>query len=83
MRCNGVYMKLKLRVFDEYGDGMDELARVVGKSRSYVADRMRGEHPWDAEDMVKLGEHYDIPHERFFEFFCEKKPDGRKNLRLA
>lgn len=62
------YIKLRQRLVAADADAV-EVARRIGRGRSYVSRRFTGQQPWDAADMAILGEWLKIPPEEFYDYF--------------
>lgn len=66
-----LFKKLQGRMFME-GITQSDLADLLGKSTTYVSNRMRGKHEWELEDLYRIAEIAAIPSDEILTFFPRK-----------
>lgn len=54
-----LYRNLR-RVMFEFDETQQDLAKITGRSQSYIGERMRGQRPYDMEDVYKICEHFNL-----------------------
>lgn len=64
------YQKLRLKL-KEYDYTQEEIARMMGRSLSYVAKRFGGKGAWDMDDVYFFLHQFDIPAEEMHLYFPE------------
>ena len=70
---------LRMRMIEQDYDQAG-LARITGRSESYIGERMRGQAPWSADDMDLIGTALEIPREKYAHYFV---PEGCGKSRTA
>ncbi|WP_290772488.1 helix-turn-helix transcriptional regulator [Anaerofustis sp.] len=69
------YKKIRARLL-EIGGNLDTLSKSIGKSRSYVNQRINAYRYWSEEDIYKILHFLDVPEENLSEFFNLKERRG-------
>jgi DNA-binding XRE family transcriptional regulator len=66
-----------------YGADLDQetLGKALGKSRTYISNRLSGRYEWDMSDVYAICKLFDIPHEKIAEYFPPKPTKSREDKR--
>lgn len=71
-----MFKKLKGEMFACDVD-QKRLCKVLGKSKTYVTDRMTGRRPWSMEDAYAICDLLEIPYTDMLAYFPRGGKDGK------
>jgi hypothetical protein len=67
-RRNKEFLKLKFRMTEQDVEVAD-LIPIIGKKKTYISERLNAKHPWNTDEIKKIGAYLEIPREEWPEYF--------------
>jgi DNA-binding XRE family transcriptional regulator len=73
--------RFKALRMEMYGADLDQetFGKALGKSRTYISNRLSSRYEWDMSDVYAICKLFDIPHEKIAEYFPPKPINGKED----